>query len=347
MSNQGSRREVAAWLEDGRFQGTFARFLARFWEKYSRPVRPVALPRGTVVVGIGGATLGGGGKTPVVKALARELFARGRSVAVVASSYRARPPSAVRVLPHHHVDRMGDEALELCRSLPDIPVYTGQSREKAIQLASRAANIVLVDSLLQTAPERLTLSVLVVDGEQPWGSGACPPVGDLRARRDRLLRASDVLLVDGSLRALEDVALPPRRWAYQRYPVSVELPDGQVAPLSALGGKRLGLLTTVARPARVRDKLLAHGIRVTEWRAGADHAPLEERRSAGRRPAVDVWLSTAKCRERIGQVFENIPVWVIIERVDLPAELVDLVSEKGVISGPRPVVESAPCFPDR
>lgn len=347
MSNSGPRREVAAWLEDGKFQGRFARLLARYWEKFSRPVRPLALPSGAVVIGIGGSTLGGGGKTPVVKQLARELHARGRSVAVVASSYGARPPSAVRVLAHHHVDRVGDEGLELCRSLSQVPVYVGSNREKTIQLAARAAQIVLVDSLLQTAPERLALSMLVVDGERPWGAGACPPVGDLRARRDRLLRATDLLLVEGSLRAVEDVALPPRRWAFQRLPVSVELPDGQLAPLSALEGKRLGLLTTVARPARIREKLLAHGIRISEWRAGADHAAIKERPTPGKRPEVDVWLSTAKCRERLGQVFENIPVWVIVERVDLPAELVDLVSEKGLISSPRPVLESAPCFPDR
>jgi len=347
MSNAGPRRNVAAWLEDGKFQGKFARFLARYWEKHSRPVRPVRLPEGALVIGVSGSTLGGGGKTPVVKALARELHARGHSIAVVASSYRARPPGAVRVLRHHHVDRVGDEALELCRSLPDVPIYVGQSREKVLGLAARAAKIVLVDSLLQTAPERLGLSLLVVDGARPWGAGACPPMGDLRARRDRLLRAADVLLVEGSLAALEDVALPAWRWSFRRTPVAVELPDGQVLPLSALAGRRLGLLTTVARPARVREKLLAHGIDVSEWRAGADHTRIRERRTLGKPPAVDVWLSTAKCRERVGQLFENIPVWVIVERVDLPGELLDLVSEKGVIRSPRPVLESAPCFPDR
>ncbi len=348
MSNLGSKRELAAWLEDGRFQGKFARMLARYWEKFSRPVRPLALPAGAVVVGIGGSTLGGGGKTPVVKQLARELHARGRSVAVVASSYGAPPPSAVRVLAHHHVERVGDEGLELCRSLPGIPVYVGQSREKAVHLAARAAGIVLVDSLLQTAPERLSLSVLVVDGDRPWGSGACPPAGDLRARRDRLLRATDALLVEGSLQAVEDVALPPRRWAFRRSLVAVELPDGRVAPLSALEGKRLGLLTTVARPARVREKLLALGVHVTEWRAGADHSPIKERRAFAERPGVDLWLSTAKCRERIGQVFENIPVWVIVERVELPGELLDLVSEKGAVARNwQHAVESAPCFRDR
>ena len=109
----------------------------------------------------------------------------------------------------------------------------------------------------------------------------------------------------------------------------------------------LGLLTTVARPERVREKLLAHGITLAEWRSGADHGRIKARQPHPNPPLVDVWLSTRKCRERVGQVFENIPVWVLVERVELPQQLVDLVSEKGVIPSPRPVLESAPCFPDR
>ena len=199
------------------------------------------------------------------------------------------------MLQHHHVDRVGDEALELCRSLPDVPIYVGQSREKVLRLAARAAKIVLVDSLLQTAPERLALSLLVVDGARPWGSGACPPMGDLRARRDRLLRATDVLLVEGSLAAVEDVALPPWRWTFRRTPVGVALPDGQTLPLSALAGKRLGLLTTVARPTA---SMSANGGRVpiTHASKSAARAANPRRSTSGSAPrsAVSAWGNFSK-----------------------------------------------------
>lgn len=344
MTNVGLRREVAAWLEDGRLGGRVARMAARYWEKRARPVRPMRLPTGCFVVGVGGATLGGGGKTPVVKELARQLHLNGVSVAVVARGYRAHPPRAVRVLPHHNVKRMGDEALELCRSLPDVPVYVGQSRERAVALAARAASVVLVDSLLQTAPVRLGLSILVVEGQEPWGAGACPPLGDLRARPDRLLRAADVLLARGSLEAFGEAVIPVHRYTFERDWVAVLPPNGEALPLDALFGKRLGLLTTVARPQRLLRQLRAHHFEIIEWRAGADHGPLEQRRA----PAdVDIWVSTAKCREHVGEVFENIPVWVLVEAVTLPEQLVDLVVDKGVIRTSRPVLESAPCSADR
>lgn len=344
MTNVGFRREVAAWLEAGKLDGRMARLAARYWEKRARPVRPMRLPPASFVVGVGGTTLGGGGKTPVVKELARQLHLRGVNVAVVAPNYRAHPPTAVRVLPHHNVTRMGDEALELCRSLPDVPVYVGKIRERAVALAGRSASVVVVDSLLQTAPVRLGLSILVVDGHEPWGAGACPPLGDLRARRDRLLRATDVLLARSSLEAFRDIVIPARRYTFERDWVAVAPPSGGALPLSELSGKRLGLLTTVARPGRLLRQLGEHGIEVAEWRAGGDHGPLKPRP----RPAnVDVWVSTAKCRERIGQVFENIPVWVLVEAVTLPEQLVDLVVDKGMIRTSRPVLESAPCSADR
>ena len=347
MDNVGFRRQVATWLEQGTLDGRWARLAARTWEKRSRPTRPLSLPPDTLVIGVGGATLGGAGKTPVAMQLARELERYGASVAVVASSYKAHPPPAVRVLPHHRPTHVGDEALLLARALPSIPVFAGRSRERALRLAARTADVVIVDALLQTAPERLGLSILVLDGDKPWGTGACPPLGDLRARRDRLLKATDVLLVERSLDAVADVAVPHLRWSFERRLTWVERPDGQRLSVDELQGKRLGLLTTIARPERLEQRLAASGITIASWRAGADHGALKERRRRSGAPPIEAWLTTGKCRQRLGQVFENIPVWVLHEEVQLPEQLVDLVLDKGVIRTRRAVLESAPCSPDR
>jgi tetraacyldisaccharide 4'-kinase len=343
MTNVGFKRQVATWLEQGALKGRWARLVARTWEKRSRPIRPVSLPPDTLVIGVGGATLGGAGKTPVVMQLSRELERYGASVAVVASSYRAQPPPGVRVLPHHRPTHVGDEALLLCRTLASIPVFVGRSRERALRLAARTADVVVVDGLLQTAPERLGLSILVLDGNKPWGSGACPPLGDLRARRDRLLKAADVLLVERSLDAVADVALPHLRWTFERKLTWVERPDGTRLPVHELQGKPLGLLTTIARPERLEQRLAGAGITIASRRAGADHGALKERRRPLGESPIEAWLTTAKCRQRLGQVFENIPVWVLHEEVLLPEQLVDLVLDKGVIRTRRAVLESAAC----
>ena len=87
-------RRAARRLEAGSFRSWPARGLAAVWQRASSPVRRVHLPAGVRVVGIGGATLGGAGKTPLVLELARALAqqaakdqGQGRApVAVVASA---------------------------------------------------------------------------------------------------------------------------------------------------------------------------------------------------------------------------------------------------------------------
>src|SRR5688572_17568189 len=102
------RRAIASRLEAGRFDSRAANLASRVWEKFSNPVRPLELPERARVIGIGGATLGGSEKTPLVLAFAERLRDEAR-VVVVASGYRARVTRRVR--PDDAVRDVGDEAL--------------------------------------------------------------------------------------------------------------------------------------------------------------------------------------------------------------------------------------------
>ena len=53
--------------------------------------RPVRVPDGVRTVTVGGATLGGSGKTRIAIAIARALASRGERVVLVGHAYRARP----------------------------------------------------------------------------------------------------------------------------------------------------------------------------------------------------------------------------------------------------------------
>jgi tetraacyldisaccharide 4'-kinase len=124
----------------------------------------VVLPRDVAVIGVGGATLGGSYKTPLVIALSRAVAASGEQVAVVAHGYTGRVRVARRVSPGDAVVDVGDDALYLCRELEPcgVPVVVGP-RQAALRLAATLAPRVVVDGLLQAEPERLALSVLVLD----------------------------------------------------------------------------------------------------------------------------------------------------------------------------------------
>jgi tetraacyldisaccharide 4'-kinase len=330
MKNHSPKNHTARALEDGRLGSSwFARRLGDVWAAHARVERRVSLPRGAVVCGVGGATLGGSYKTPLVIALARALAERGESVAVVGHGYRAlgfRAGTARRVDPRDAVRDVGDDALWAARELSsfDVPVYVGPKRSAALALAAAARKILIVDSLLQTAPERLALSVLAVDARAPWGAARCPPVGDLLAPISVLVGATDLICLIGATsdgeRSLESsldgfsARHAPRAFVPSVLDGAVA-PDETPVPISALAGMRVGLVLAIARPARVLGTLAAVGVHPVETRTFADHAAPTESHRPGR---VHLWLTTPKCKTKLGATYEGAPLYVLKQRLSVP-----------------------------
>ena len=311
------RLRVARALETGALGGPASRAVSAAWARFADPVRPVALPPGLRVVGIGGATLGGSGKTPVVLELARAM-ARHRRVAVVATAYRARVRRACVVRVDDAAAWVGDEALWLARALDPVPVIVGRDRGEALALAAGLVEVAIVDGLLQTRPERLGCALLVLDGEMPWGAARCPPAGDLRATPARVLAAADVVLAHGPFAA--DARIPA-------FPLDARLvgvigSDGEPITLDVLRSLRVGVVLAIARPERVLRSLAAHGIVPQVVELHPDHARIPEPGPA----AVEAWLTTPKCATKLACRRGGAPVWVLDHRVELPAEVVALAS---------------------
>jgi tetraacyldisaccharide 4'-kinase len=327
-------------LERGSVRTPGAHFLARLWEASARSVRRVRLPTSAVVIGIGGPTLGGSFKTPLTLALATELAARGHRVSVVASGYRGRACTARRVRVDDAVDDVGDEALWLARDLEasGVPVVVGPDRETALRFAATLAPRILVDALLQTAPRRLALSILVADGERPLGGGRCPPEGDLRARASVMLAAADVVVAvadSGRSTMLPSLLGHDVTIVHGAVEAAHPVAGGEPVRLGALTARSVGVVLAIAHPERVLRALAAHGIRPTELRLFVDHGvprprpPAAVSRFTASPPRVavpELWLATAKCATKLGTSFEGAPVYVLAHRLQLPASLVDAVA---------------------
>jgi len=330
----GLRRALAARLEHGSFDSGLARALSRAWAHRADPVRPLALPRGARVVGIGGATLGGSGKTPVALALARLLQAHAK-VVVVASGYRARLDRPRVVSANDAVGEVGDEALMLARAL-NVPVIAGKLREAALELAASLGELVIVDGLLQTRPVRLGCSFLVLDGDRPWGAGCCPPAGDLRAERERLIAASDAVLATGAFSWREHRVL-----GFERRLEGARDERGVLRPLAELSRARLGLALAIARPERVIGDLRRSKIEPARVVLAADHE--KPALKPGRSVSLDAWLVTAKCATKLDKFAHGVPVWTLEESLRLPAAAGELALGRSLRTEGRAVVGSAPC----
>jgi tetraacyldisaccharide 4'-kinase len=254
------------------------------------------------VIGVGGATLGGSSRTPIAIAIAAWFAEQRQRVALLVGGHGGALArgATVEVQGAGASSRIvGDEAVMAKRRLPAVAVFASRSRSQALGrlAASRAFDVVVVDGLLQTEPSRLSLSVLALHASRPWGAGAVPPLGDLRASPDALVAACDVMACVGEAAPssptvpafAEAYGRPLWRWdEYMRIARNEEWSPAEV----------LGLLVSVARPERVIAGLARLGIQPRVVVRAVDHAPapsLRRARTFGDRGGVTRWLATAKC----------------------------------------------------
>ncbi len=150
-------------------------------------------PPGPVIV-VGNITVGGGGKTPVVAALATALVDDGWRVAIISRGYGGQSPSQpLRVQAGDNPHVCGDEPLLLARST-GCPVWVCRKRKLAMQAAFDAgAEVVMSDDGLQHTALPRSFEICVIDESRGFGNGRLLPAGPLRQPLERLERVDLVL----------------------------------------------------------------------------------------------------------------------------------------------------------
>lgn len=239
------------------------------------------------VISVGNLAVGGAGKTPVTLAIAARLAARGRVPAVLSRGYGATRGDA-RVVSDGRAVRLsaaegGDEPVLLARRLPGLRVLCGPRRA---DLAVRAvgelgADALLLDDGFQHRALARDLDVVVLDAANPVGNGRLLPAGPNREplaalRRaglvwlSRVDQASPEALARWRALALEATGRP----AVESRHAPLDLVDGTLARplgLEALRGRRVLLLSGLARPGAFRRTVEGLGAEVAAERRHPDH----------------------------------------------------------------------------
>jgi tetraacyldisaccharide 4'-kinase len=136
------------------------------------------------VISVGNLTLGGTGKTPLVRWLAQWFQAHGVPVAIVSRGYGSKDGAA------------NDEALEMRQSLPDVPHVQNPDRVTAAQEAIHefGSRLILLDDGFQHRRIARDLDIVLLDASAPFGYGRVFPRGLLREPVEGLRRADVVIL---------------------------------------------------------------------------------------------------------------------------------------------------------
>jgi tetraacyldisaccharide 4'-kinase len=230
---------------------------------------------GVPVICVGNLTVGGSGKTPVVRALARRLADAGVGVAVLTRGYGGRLAGPVRVdLAIHEARDVGDEAMMMAS---DATVWIARDRAAGAQAAAAAgAHAIVMDDGHQNPSLAKALSLVVVDGETrdgewPFGDGAVFPAGPMReplaaglARADAVvvLLPADLAEADPALMAM----LASRPTLIARLAPVAPPPAG---PQLAFAG--------VGKPWKVERALRAAGCELADFAPLADHVRYDAR----------------------------------------------------------------------
>ena len=235
----------------------------------SRPVDP-----GVPVICIGNLTVGGTGKTPVVRALAARLATRGLTVHLLSRGYGGRLKGPVRVDPAtHSAAEVGDEPLMLAR---DYPVWVSRDRAAGAGAAAAAgAQVIVMDDGHQNPAVKKALSLVVVDGETredewPFGDGRVFPAGPMREPLKVGLARADaaILLLPADLAAAD----PDLAGLLAAVPV---LSAHLAAMASPPSGPQVGF-AGVGKPWKVERALQAAGCDLVDFAPFPDHVGYDE-----------------------------------------------------------------------
>lgn len=312
----------------------------------------------TPVVNVGGITVGGAGKTPVVAWLAERLRDRGLRPAILTRGYRRKQPeehTVVEAGAHIPAARTGDEAQIFLRS-GAAPVGIGADRYGAGRLIEErfSPDVFLLDDGFQHHRLARNFDLVLIDALDPFGGGELLPLGRLREPLEALNRAQAILItraakgrrfdgLEAQLRAYNGTAPIFRSRAVAE--CWVEAASGREVPLAEVAPLRAAAFCGLANPGSFWMTLTELGVRPVDSVTYADHhaySPAQLRRVARHAEALgaQVLLTTEKDYANLCPGAEEVVaplrlLWLRIGvEVDGASALLDQITERLRTPGP-------------
>ncbi len=176
----------------------------------ARIVAPRPRSCGVPVISVGNLTVGGSGKTPIVKYLISELSNRGLRVGVVGSGYGQKTSATCLHIPNDQtpidVSLFGDEMVELVDRHPNISVAVGESKRKAVHALaeSNACDVIIVDDGFQSLSLYRNFDIVAINVATPSRLWRLFLAGIMRESFSALCRTDSVVTVNADLATAAD-----------------------------------------------------------------------------------------------------------------------------------------------
>ena len=163
---------------------------------YNRHLLPsFSVPVPTICVG--NLAVGGTGKTPMTAYLVQLLRANGYKPAVLSRGYKRTTRGFVMADSYSTTDSIGDEAMQMHRAFPDVPIAVCEHRVRGIHQLLRQEehlDVVILDDAMQHRALRCGYTILLTPYDHLYIDDRMLPLGTLRDLPSRALKANDIVV---------------------------------------------------------------------------------------------------------------------------------------------------------
>ncbi|MDB4029792.1 lipid A export permease/ATP-binding protein MsbA [Gammaproteobacteria bacterium] len=289
------------------------------WRKNSYAKNPSKVwNSGIPIVVVGNITMGGTGKTPLVKHIASELKERGYKPGLVSRGYGGKFSGTLEVNKETTFKQTGDEAQLLSKL--QIPFFIDKDRSRAARTLQEKydCDVIISDDGLQHYKMDRKVEIAVIDGLRRLGNGMAFPAGPLREPKGRLKEVDFIVNNGGPTEADEILmTLNPAKFVHlnsgKRYSVENWPMHKQVHAVAGVGN-----------PNRFFDLLSRLDFEF-------DKSPFPDHHKYNKRdlyfldhlPILMTEKDAAKCKH-----FNNSKIWYLSIEAKIESQFIDRLEEK-------------------
>ena len=267
---------------------------------------------------VGNLTIGGTGKTPLVKYIASELQKLGYKPGLVSRGYGGKFKETLMVTDQTPVKQTGDEAQIL--STLNLPFYIDKNRVRALKALNENhdCDIIISDDGLQHYQMNRDIEIVVIDGKRRFGNNLSFPAGPLRESKKRLDSVDFIVNNSGPTEEGEHLMnISPSKFIHLKsgksYPVEEWPMHKQVHAVAGLGN-----------PGRFFDLLARLGFDIVRHPFPDHHNFMSsELHYLDHLPIVMTEKDASKCKD-----FDNNRIWYLTIESDVSDKFIDELDAK-------------------
>jgi ATP-binding cassette, subfamily B, bacterial MsbA len=270
------------------------------------------------IVVVGNISMGGTGKTPLVKHIASELRDRGYKPGLISRGYGGKFSGTLEVTPDVTYKQTGDEAQLLAKL--QLPFFLDKNRSRAARSVQKKydCDVIISDDGLQHYAMGREVEIAVIDGTRRLGNGLAFPAGPLREPKSRLKEVDFVVNNGGPTEGDEILmTLTPAKFVHLNSGKQYSIDNWPMH-------KKVHAVAGVGNPNRFFDLLSRLGFEF-------DKTPFPDHHKYNKRdlfyldhlPILMTEKDASKCKH-----FNNSKIWYLSIEATVESQFIDRLEEK-------------------